>query len=243
MHPQCHKVQTSRTIIFLCFFDSISTLFDLSRFCFSWLYFEAHTEGNFALFEFTFLHLSHTALLVLYYEGRQCGSKQSLISLRTLWLSLIKVGQQVHKLFTRNSGRGTLGFRFSPGWLAGCYAYALRAQLSFHAFLAVFSSGTHTLTTHKHDGFTIENWLSRGRAQLLLIFVRFTFCCFTRKNDYVKRKKKLSNFQALQSPRMVAKRFPQSGNNKNSTHTRGRLLPRTNNHYDLNPRNHTSPVW
>lgn len=110
----------------------------------------------------------------------------------------------------------------------------------------MFSSGTHTLTTHKHDGFTIENWLSRGRAQLLLIFVRFAFCCFTRKNDYVKRKKKTIQFQALKSsgpPRMVAKRFPQSGNNKNSTHTRGRLLPRTNNHYDLNPRNHTSPVW
>lgn len=171
----------------------------------------AHTEGNFILFEFTFLRLSHGVLRMFYQCRRQwikaiidfTPSDETIRLFRRLSRSSKLANTVVFHHFAGNSGRGTLGFRFSPGCRLGLLLLCIRdlAQLNFHAFLAVFSSAH----SHTPKSFSLLNALLRIRPnwklalqQLLLIFVCRLFF-FHELQQCVSRKltETLSNFKAF----------------------------------------------
>lgn len=114
-----------------------------------------------------FFHF-HTVFYVCFTSAGDSGSKQSLISLRATTIRLFRQLSRSSKLantvvfhhFADNSGRGTLGFRFSPGCRLGLLlCIRVLAQLNFHAFLAVFSS-EHS---HTPKSFSLLNALLRIR--------------------------------------------------------------------------------
>lgn len=127
MHPHLKRAEQLFSCVFLA-------LFDLSRFCFlSYL----GTEGNYYFIlsfhsEFTFLHTLHCI------RQGDSGSKQSLISLRTL--SADEAHQSWPKQFsTRNLGRQTWISIFSC-----CYVCFCSIKFSYFSGRVFFSTHTHT---------------------------------------------------------------------------------------------------
>lgn len=164
--PQNPNEQNNYFICVFLFFFAL-TLLCLISLAFVFLALFLHTEGNFTLFEFTFLRLSHS---VCYYYLGDSGSKQSLISLRHSAFRSVEPSSKLANtmiLHAQFGQRHTWISIFLRAGLLLCI-YVL-VQLNFHAFLVVFSV---TLThTHKHG----YHW-KLALQQLLLIFASIRLC-------------------------------------------------------------------